>query len=310
MNTSTNSAHRFKDYLQEQQISSQTIAGKEKAVLNFISWLDAQGIEVENVRHADILIYIKSCQKREVKQVSIQSYLRAIKDFFAFKISCGTMEYNPVSSVKVQGVQRRKLHHIFTPEELNKIYNDYRPEEIEKKGGRSQKEHLLIEKRNRVILGLYVYQGIQSAELYRLEIADVNIRAGEITVPEIKRSNSRTLQLEAHQVMDLYEYILKVRNEILAMSGQETESLFISPKGGNDQSNYVNTLTRQLKRINPKVKNAQQLRASVIVKWLKQYNLREVQYKAGHRYISSTEAFLVNEMEGLSEEINQFHPLS
>lgn len=65
----------------------------------------------------------------------------------------------------------------------------------------------------------------------------------------------------------------------------------------------------QVRRVNTKLENADQLRASVIVKWLKQYNLREVQHMAGHRYISSTEAYRQNEMEGLSEEVNQFHPL-
>src|SRR5690606_24381110 len=53
--------------------------------------------------------------------------------------------------------------------------------------------------------------------------------------------------------------------------------------------------------------NAKQIRASVITKWLKTYNLREVQYLAGHRYISSTEGYQQNDMEGLKEEIQQFH---
>ena len=100
-----------------------------------------------------------------------------------------------------------------------------------------------------------------------------------------------------------------MRPEILKLSKQETEQLFISPKGGKDQSNYISALMRELKRQNSNIKNAQQLRTSVIVKWLKQYNLRETQYKAGHRFISSTEQFLVNETEGLQEEVNQFHPL-
>lgn len=29
----------------------------------------------------------------------------------------------------------------------------------------------------------------------------------------------------------------------------------------------------------------------------------------GHRYISSTESYQQNEMEGLAEEVNKFHPL-
>jgi integrase/recombinase XerD len=39
------------------------------------------------------------------------------------------------------------------------------------------------------------------------------------------------------------------------------------------------------------------------------YNLREVQYMSDHRYISSTENYLENEMEGLKEEVQQYHPL-
>jgi len=65
----------------------------------------------------------------------------------------------------------------------------------------------------------------------------------------------------------------------------------------------------RLKAINPSVLNAKQIRASVITKWLKIYNLREVQYLAGHKYISSTESYLENDMEGLQEEVQQFHPL-
>jgi integrase/recombinase XerD len=30
---------------------------------------------------------------------------------------------------------------------------------------------------------------------------------------------------------------------------------------------------------------------------------------AGHRYVSSTEAFLINDLEGLQEEIDKFHPI-
>lgn len=65
---------------------------------------------------------------------------------------------------------------------------------------------------------------------------------------------------------------------------------------------------RQLRKSHPNL-TAQQIRASVIVKWLKQYNLRKAQYMAGHRYVSSTEKYLQNEVEGLKQKIEQYHPL-
>jgi integrase/recombinase XerD len=73
--------------------------------------------------------------------------------------------------------------------------------------------------------------------------------------------------------------------------------------------NMVGHLVKRLRDKHKNLINAKQIRASVIVKWLKQYNLREVQYLAGHRYISSTEAYLQSEMEGMMEEIDRCHPL-
>ena len=64
------------------------------------------------------------------------------------------------------------------------------------------------------------------------------------------------------------------------------------------------------------VNNAKQIQASAITKWLNTpastpgwHKLREVQYLAGHHYISSTESYLQNDMEELIEEINLYHPL-
>ncbi|WP_345259593.1 hypothetical protein [Marivirga lumbricoides] len=57
------------------------------------------------------------------------------------------------------------------------------------------------------------------------------------------------------------------------------------------------------------MQSAHQFRASVNTLWLKQYNIREVQCMAGHMHIFSTESYLQNDMEGLKEEVQQFHPL-
>jgi integrase/recombinase XerD len=47
----------------------------------------------------------------------------------------------------------------------------------------------------------------------------------------------------------------------------------------------------------------------VITHWLKNYNLRQVQYMAGHKYVSSTERYQQNTLEDLQKEINRYHPL-
>jgi integrase/recombinase XerD len=67
---------------------------------------------------------------------------------------------------------------------------------------------------------------------------------------------------------------------------------------------------KELKKINNTFINLKQIRTSVIVNWLKQYNLRKVQYLAGHRYISSTERYQQDDLESLHKTINIYHPFS
>ena len=43
--------------------------------------------------------------------------------------------------------------------------------------------------------------------------------------------------------------------------------------------------------------------------WLKNYNLSQVQYLDGHKYVSSTERYQLNNLDKLQERINKSHPL-
>lgn len=104
------------------------------------------------------------------------------------------------------------------------------------------------------------------------------------------------------------EYIKEVREEILERKSLETNRIFI-PNNAR-LGNTVQHIIKKLKKINNKVTNIHQLRASVITNWLKQYNLRQVQVLAGHRYISSTERYLQDDLESLHEIVNNFHPIN
>ena len=137
----------------------------------------------------------------------------------------------------------------------------------------------------------------------------MKLREGIIYIKGSRRSNERELKLEAHQILDIMEYQLKTRVEILAISKQETEQLFVGIGGGNNFSNIMTKLIQKLQEQNSSIQNIKQIRASVITNWLQHYNLREVQYRTGHRYVSSTETYLVNDLEGLQEDIAKFHPI-
>ncbi len=55
--------------------------------------------------------------------------------------------------------------------------------------------------------------------------------------------------------------------------------------------------------------NAESLRKSVIVNWLKDFDIRQVQYMAGHGSISSTERYRAANVGELEEALKLHHPL-
>lgn len=287
----------FNDYLEKQDMTTLSMESCRRIVQYFLTWLQSQGIATDQVSYTDILAYMKHCQKAGVTQRTIQHYLNMIRHLYACLIEQGQIENNPVTGIKVQGVKRKTLYHIFQPAELHALYNSF-------------EVNTLTDKRDKVMLGLMVYQGVKTEELALLEVKDVKLKEGSIEIPGNRNGNSRSLQLESHQVLDIYDYMLQARKEIIGESGSSMQNLFVGRSGGCDVPSFVHYMLMKLSKLRKQPKlNPKQIRASVIMKWLKQYNLRQVQYLAGHRYISSTESYQQNEMDGLSEEVSRFHPL-
>jgi len=286
----------FTEYLKSKGLTSRTIKSFTGIITIFLSWLEREQLKADQVHYRDILSFMKYCQKQGVSQRTVQNYLNTVKHFYDQQVQENKVQINPVDGIQVQGVKRKFLYHIFQPHELHAIYNSYQDESL--KG-----------KRNKIMLSLLVYQGVKTEELTRMEVQDVKLKEGKIDIPGGAKSERRLLQLESHQVLEFYDYVNATRKEILKQSGQKTDKLFVSIEGGSSLSSCVTRLMFWVRRKNKAVVNAKQLRASVIVKWLRMYNLRKVQYLAGHRYISSTESYQQSEMEGLTAEVNKYHPL-
>lgn len=291
----------FTEYLQSKDYSRSTIAGHHKRLNRFIQWAGTEQIEVVRSNRIEILSYIGFLKQSGVGQRTISSYLNTLTHYYNYQIAKGIRDDNPTETIQLKGIPKRKLYHILSPKELESLYSSYRVEEKE--------NNPLTTTRNKVIIGLLIWQGLDTTGLQALEVNHLQLRAGNITIPGSRKSNARTLKLEAAQVMDLMEYQLQARGEILKESGKITNRLIISTGIGLSIENVLKQLLKELKTNYPKLENLRQIRTSVITHWLKQYNLREVQYRAGHKYVSSTEAYQINDLEDLQEDINKYYPL-
>ena len=303
----------FIKYLESKGLATNTIESVYGDVLPFIDWAEGENIEAENCTYNDILAYIQHLKKRGIKQRTVQVYTGAIKHYYNWLIAIERRETNPVNNVVIKGVKRKILYNILPKAELERLYDNYKiidEDQLEAESLRNwQRASQLADKRNKVMTGLLVYQGLNSNELSKLEEKDVKLREGKIYVAGSRRSNERELKLEPQQMLEIMEYTLQTRKELLQVTGKQTDKLFISIGQSPSISNTITKLMQKLRKQNPQVENIKQIRTSVITHWLGRYNLREVQYMAGHRYVSSTEAYKVNDLDGLQEEVNKYYPI-
>jgi site-specific recombinase XerD len=302
---------QFKDYFLIKGYAARSVQSISQSISYFLNWIETQNIELEQISYNDLLAYIHH-KKKTNKPKSIQLITIALNHFFNFLIEEHQFTENPASNVLIKGIKRKTLVEILTPEELETIYKTYSTE-IKIVAGRAcppQKINLLAKKRNKLILGLAIYQGIRTQELGKLELSDLQLREGKLTIQGGLRTNSRTLKLEAHQVYDLMDYINATRKQILEATGKQSNKLFISVGTSPNFANIMQKLIKIITTNNKKVKDIKHIRTSVITNWLKIHNLRKVQYMAGHRYVSSTESYQINNIEELQEDIKKYHPIN
>lgn len=300
----------FANYLLSKGFSGSTTGRYKKDAENFIEWIKNENVETETVSYADILHYIQH-KRVTVKQRTISIHVNSIKHFYNYLNTTGQVSDNPTTQIEIKGIKRKILYHTLSKQELESLYNNF---ELPKTDGPNKNQNwfktsVLAAKRNKVILGLMIYQGLNSNEIRTLTVTDLKLREGKIYIAGTRRSNERELNLEAHQILDIMEYTLQTRNELLQQTKKQSDKLFTSTGSGEYFNNVIQVLLSKLNKQNSKITILKQIRTSVITQWLKLYNLRQVQYMAGHRYVSSTESYLVNDLEDLQDDITKYHPI-
>jgi integrase/recombinase XerD len=253
------------------------------------------------------MAYVQHFNKKGTGKGTVSKYIRSIKHYFNYLIKEEITESNPALNIQIKGIKRKMVYDILKSIELEAIYHKFISTE-EEVSIKTQRLKPLSYQMQKVMLGLLIYQGVRSKELINLKPEDVKLREGMIYIPGGRRSNERELKLEAVQILEMQEYLTKTRAEILQITNKESTQLFISSGTSNNLYNTINKFTQTIKSQTGRIQDLQQIRASVIVKWLNHYNLREVQHMAGHRFVSSTERYKQSDLEDLKEAINKFHP--
>lgn len=294
---------QLKSYLQEKGCAKSSIASYLHSSQHFINWLESEQLDPTEVTYQELIRYMGSLRKRALSQRSVQYYMIGISHYLASLKAAGIIANNPADYLDLKANQHRKLYPVLSKEQLEGLYLNFDTS--------SQHTIKMMGKasaiRNRISIGLMVYQGLETTTLSKLKTTDIDVLGGTIKINRGRTYNARILSLQAVQIIELDRYINQTRKELLTELNQDTDALLVT--GYKDYRDLHKKLINKLKKQYSYLLSAQQIRTSVITYWLKQYNLREVQYMAGHRKIQSTEAYQRNDTEGLLLDVDRYHPM-
>lgn len=289
----------FKEYLKTQKrYSDNTLNEKEKQLQNWQKYCGTNQ-SFETITTAELLKIVE-LQKRKYQPQTLNNQLLTIEQYFFYLIEKGIRKEHPLKNFRIKTDKKPLIKGLLTEEELHKIYENYPTKGHY--GGRFD----VYKQRNKVILGLMIYQGLSSGSIEQIELKDIDLEKGTIYIAErLKtRLNPRNLPLEAVQIMELNIYLTQTRNQLLELIKTDKETTKLIPLG-----NYTkfSSITKNIKK-QTDLKELQQLRNSRIALWLKQYNLRVVQYKSGYKRLLSLEQFKQDELESLKQAVVKYHP--
>jgi len=293
----------FKLYRQASGYSESSIKVQDSHMNQFLSWCITQSIDPEEITYSQVLQFIAHERKRGIENQSIVRMVNSIRIYFDYLVDTGATIQNVIRRIRINQVGRKALPQILSQVQLNKIYHAYA--NLPEWHHRSERTRL-IHQRNTVILGLMIYQGLDSGQMARLEHTHLNLNEGKIYIPSGRKSNARILNLQTVQILPNKTYQDKTRLQLMEMQQQDPNAYLFPTKKSSDM---VLRIIHQVKRIDPEIIDSRQIRASVIMNWLKKYNIRQVQYMAGHKSIRSTESYRLQDLTDLTRQLELFHPL-
>ena len=287
----------YKKHLSDNGYSSTTITTYCRSVLSYIVYTERQHKNIYLTSYNDIIHYINT-KRSTTSPRTLSGVLGHLNRFYEYCIAQGYVTTNPVTDIALQGTRQMKLYTILSADELEQLYTAFPVD-----------AGSITALRNKIVCGLMVFQGLPTTDISLVTVADVNINQGIITIPATLRSNSRELKLQAVQIIDMMRYVEHDRQFILQRYNKQSNQLIVSAGSGCTIHNMLTEIVPLLKIINPKVSSIKQIRTSVITMWLKLYNLRQVQYQSGHRWVSSTERYKINDITQLTTDILKYHPI-
>lgn len=294
----------IKEYLQK-KYSKSTLNSNLYNIKRFTNYYQNKA---PKATFKDVLNYIEHLRKNyDLHPKTLRHCLYAVKIYFNYLLETGKRKDHPCSELFLKDKVSKEIQvdNLYSSETLEQFFESY---QIKKK------KHL--QSRNKIIISLLIYQALTVKEITEIEVENINLDKGEIFIkgnPEAtaKSPQSRTLPLQAKQILLTYNYLEKDRIKLLKYNHKNpNETALILGQYGEKMnphgiSKIINENRKKSEKIQP-----MKIRQSVIANLLKKENdTRVVQVFSGHRRASTTIQYKQTELEALQSAINNYHPI-
>lgn len=266
----------YLDYLAEEGYAKSTIDDHRRTIRLLEMYLEKENIKLIETSHNDVMGYVSLMQRENLKVTTQKTRLTIFRRYFSYLVKQGTCVKNPTIDIKLKGAKKKVIAQVLNEEEIGALYDDFNT--------------VTEDKKYVVVLGLICFQGASVKALENLLVTDINLDKAVVYFADGLRVNERVVPLSAKQVFLLIQYIQNKKGEKLIDC---------------NVNNLIYTLSNKLQKLNYKG-SINDLRSSRIMLWIKQYNLRKVQYYCGFRYLSSLDKYRLSEIEDLREQLDRF----
>ena len=118
------------------------------------------------------LRYIEHLRERQLKPRTLKGYVGNLKIYFNYLTEENYCIENIIQNINIKGVKQEVIHNILTPDELEDLYQSYN----------TVKGNPLTRKRNKIMLGLLIYQGLTTQNLQQLQVENIQLYKGKIDI--------------------------------------------------------------------------------------------------------------------------------
>lgn len=294
----------IRKYLQK-KYSKSTLNSNLYNIKRFTDYYDKRA---EKATHQDVLHYIEYLRKNyDLHPKTLRHCLYGVKIYFNYLLEIGKRKDHPCSELYLKDKVSKQIQvdNLYSPETLENFFESY---QIKRKKQ--------LETRNKIIISLLIYQALSVNEIAELEVNNINLDKAEIFIKgnqEItsKSPKSRTLPLQAKQILLFYKYLTEDRNKLLKynLKNPEEQSFILGQYGEKINPHGISKMINEYR---PKSEQIQpmKIRQSVIANLLKKENdTRIVQVFSGHKRASTTVQYKQTELEQLQNAVNNYHPI-